>query len=104
MLLLVYWYSRHSNDGGATKAPSSQPMIYPRLSLVISYTFSKTVVEQDFRCDSESDSEKDDGRCEFGKMMEEQNQTGSFLPEKAVAACDAAVDVEDVLKKHGEEE
>ena len=43
MLLLVYWYSRHSNDGGATKPPSSQPMIYPRLSLVISYTFSKTV-------------------------------------------------------------
>ena len=62
------------------------------------------VVEQGFRYDLESVSEKDDGRGEFRKMMEQQNQTGGFLPEKDVAAAaDAAVDVEDVLKKHGEE-
>ena len=57
------------------------------------------VVEQDFRNDLESVSKKDNGRGEFRKMMEEQNQTGGFLPEKDVAVVDAAVDAEDVLKK-----
>ena len=62
------------------------------------------VVEQGFRYDLESVSEEENGRGEFRKMMEQQNQTGGFLPEKDVAVADAAVDVEDVLKQHGEEE
>ena len=43
MLLLVSLYSKHSNDGECTRPPSSSPTIYPRLSLAISYTFSKMV-------------------------------------------------------------
>ena len=56
------------------------------------------VVEQSFRYDLESVSEEEDGRGEFRKMMERQNQTGGFLPEKDVAVA-ATVDVEDVLKQ-----
>ena len=60
------------------------------------------VVEQGFRYDLETVSEEDDGRGEFRKMMEQQNQTGGFLP--AVADDADVVDVEDVLKQHEEEE
>ena len=63
------------------------------------------VVEQGFRSDLESVSEEEDGRGEFRKMMEQQSQTGGFLPEKDVAVT-ATVDVKDVLKQQeeGEEE
>lgn len=63
------------------------------------------VVEQGFRSDLESVSEEEDGRGEFRKMMEQQSQTGGFLPEKDVAVA-ATVDVQDVLKQQeeGEEE
>ena len=40
---------------------------------------------------------------EFRKMMEQQSETGGFLPEKDVAVA-APVNVEDVLKQHEEEE
>ena len=61
------------------------------------------VVEQGFRYDLESVCEEDDGRGEFRKMMEQQNQTGGFLPEKDFSVVDAAaVDVEDVLKQQEE--
>jgi ATP-binding cassette subfamily B (MDR/TAP) protein 1 len=61
------------------------------------------VVEQGFRYDLESVSKEEDGRGEFRKMMEQQSQTGGFLPEKDVAVA-ATVDVEDVLKQQEEEE
>ena len=61
------------------------------------------VVEQGFRYDLESVTQEDDGRGEFRKMMEQQSETGGFLPEKDVAIA-APVNVEDVLKQHEEEE
>ena len=63
------------------------------------------VVEQGFRYDLESVSEeRDDGRGEFRKMMEQQNQTGGFLPEQEEYSEDHSVDVEDVLRQHEEDE
>ena len=63
------------------------------------------VVEQGFRYDLESVSEeRDDCRGEFRKMMEQQNQTGSFLPEQEVYSEDHSLDVEDVLRQHEEGE
>jgi ATP-binding cassette subfamily B (MDR/TAP) protein 1 len=57
-------------------------------------------VEQGFQYDLESISEED-GRGEFRKMMEQQSQTGGFLPAKDVAVA-AAVDVEGVLMRQKE--
>ena len=62
------------------------------------------VVEQGFRYDIEFVSQEENGRGEFRKVMEQQNQTRGFLPEKDVAVAGAAVDVEDVLKQHEEKE
>jgi ATP-binding cassette subfamily B (MDR/TAP) protein 1 len=44
---------------------------------------------------------EEDGRGEFRKMMEQQSQTGGFLPAKDVAVA-AAVDVESVLMRQKE--
>ena len=61
------------------------------------------VVEQGFRYDLESVSQGDNGRGEFRKMMEQQSETGGFLPEKDVAVA-APVDVEVVSTQEDEQE
>ena len=62
------------------------------------------VVEQGFRYDLETVSEEgEDGRGEFRKMMEQQKQTGGFLPEQDDSEDNTLV-VEDVLRQHEEVE
>ena len=59
------------------------------------------VVEQGFRYDLETVSEEGedgDGRGEFRKMMEQQKQTGGFLPEQDDSE-DNILDVEDMLRR-----